>query len=79
MEKMNDDEEDSLDKYMESVANEVRSFRAGHTGIISTKSNENNIKTMTIMKQEQLPSKTKGSVIKVITKTVTNEVRTIIQ
>jgi hypothetical protein len=70
------DDDDPLDKFMEDIAKEVKSFR-GHTAtIVSTKSNANNTKAITTTKQEQ-PSNnnTKESVIKVVTKTVKTEVR----
>ncbi|CAF1132098.1 unnamed protein product [Rotaria sordida] len=72
-ERIDDEEEDPLDKFMEDIAKEVKSFRGTNTTIISTKSNENNSKAITRIKQEQLSNNTKGSVIKIITKTIKNE------
>ncbi|CAF1019051.1 unnamed protein product [Rotaria sordida] len=72
-EKIDDEEEDPLDKFMEDIAKEVKSFRGTNTTIISTKSNENNSKVITTIKQEQLSNNTKGSVIKIIRKTIKNE------
>jgi len=73
IEKTEDEEDDPLDKFMEEVAKEVKSCRGTNATIISTKSNENNTK---IIKKEELTNNTKGSVIKVITKTIKTEVRT---
>ncbi len=60
-----EDEDDPLDKFMETISKEVKSFRGNNATIISSKPNGNNIK------QEN----NKGSVVKVITKTVKTEVR----
>ncbi|CAF5096406.1 unnamed protein product, partial [Rotaria sp. Silwood1] len=60
------DEEDPLDKYMESIEKEIKSFH------------ENNTKVITTITQAQLANNSKGSIIKIITKTVKNEVRIII-
>ncbi|CAF1090762.1 unnamed protein product [Adineta steineri] len=69
-----DDEDDPLDKFMEDIAKEVKSFRGtNNTGIISKKINGNNPTTATIVKQEQLTNNAKASVIKIVTKTVKNE------
>ncbi|CAF0980995.1 unnamed protein product [Rotaria sordida] len=72
-EKIDDEEEDPLDKFMEGIEKEVKSFRGTNITIISTKSNENNSKAITTIKQEQLSNNTKGSVIKIIRKTIKNE------
>ncbi|CAF4594879.1 unnamed protein product [Rotaria sp. Silwood1] len=61
VEKVDDDEEDPLDKYMENVAKEVKGFRQNNTNEIVT------------IKQEQLSNNIKGSVIKIITKTIKNK------
>lgn len=70
-----EDEEDPLDKYMETISKEVKSFRSTNATIISTKSSENLSKAVTMIKQEQKSANGKGSVIKVITKAVKSEVR----
>ncbi len=55
-----DDDDDPLDKFMEDIAKEVKSFRGNKSDGSNTKVLSNN---------------PKGSVIKLITKTVKNEVR----
>ncbi|CAF3829698.1 unnamed protein product, partial [Rotaria sp. Silwood1] len=55
------DEEDPLDKYMESIEKEIKSFH------------ENNTKVITTITQAQLANNSNGSIIKIITKTVKNE------
>ena len=60
-----EEEDDPLDKFMETISKEVKSFRGNNATIISSKPNGNTIK------QEN----NKGSVVKVITKTVKPEVR----
>lgn len=66
-----DDEEDPLEKYMEGIAKEVKSVRGNNATIISKKPNGNT----TTIKQEPSANTSKGSVIKIITKTIKNEVR----
>ncbi|CAF1531738.1 unnamed protein product [Rotaria sordida] len=73
VEKTDDEGEDPLDRFMENIAKEVKSFRGTNATIISTKSNENNTKAITTIKQEQSSNNPKGSVIKIITKTTKNE------
>lgn len=67
-----DDGDDPLDKFMEDIAKEVKNFRGNTATIFSTKSNGLNTKGI---KQEQLTNN-KSSAIKIVTKTVKNEVRT---
>ncbi|CAF3496532.1 unnamed protein product [Rotaria socialis] len=64
------DDDDPLDKFMETIAKEVKSFRGQNATIVSTKSNENNTKGI---KQEQTSNNGKASVIKVITKKFNSE------
>jgi hypothetical protein len=73
LEKEEEEEEDPLEKFMENIAKEVKSFRGNNATIISKKTNGSNTTAVATIKQEQLTNK--GSVIKVITKTVKSEVR----
>lgn len=66
-----DDEEDPLDKFMLDIAKEVKTVRGNNATIISTKSNGANTK---IIKQESGATNPKGSVIKIASTTVKNEV-----
>ena len=67
-----EDEDDPLDKFMQDIAKEVKSVRGNNATIISTKSNGANTK---IIKPESSTTNPKGSVIKIATTTVKNEVR----
>ncbi|CAF2772789.1 unnamed protein product [Rotaria sp. Silwood2] len=62
IEKIDHDEEDPLDKFMESIAKEVKGFRKNNT-----------TKAITTIKQEQLSNNNKGSIIQIIKKTIKNE------
>ncbi|CAF4414416.1 unnamed protein product, partial [Rotaria sp. Silwood2] len=75
VEKVEDDDEDEdpLDKFMENITKEVKSFRGNNATVISTKPNETNTKAVTTIKQEQSLNNEKGSVIKIITKTIKSE------
>ncbi|CAF5067870.1 unnamed protein product, partial [Rotaria magnacalcarata] len=64
------DDDDPLDKFMETIAKEVKSFRGQNATIVSTKANENNTKGI---KQEQTSNNGKASVIKIITKKFRSE------
>ncbi len=65
-----EDDDDPLDKYMEDIAKEVKSFRGNNI----TKSNGANTK---VIKQEQVTNNPKASIIKIVTKNVKTEVRKI--
>ena len=69
-----EDEEDPLDKYMTEISKEVKSSRINTGKIITSKSNSNIAGSANIVKQEPTPAVSKSAVIKVITKTVKNEV-----
>jgi len=75
LEKEEEEEEDPLEKFMENIAKEVKSFRGNNATMISKKTNGSNTTAVATVKQEQLTNNSKGSVIKVITKTVKTEVR----
>jgi ATP-dependent RNA helicase DDX46/PRP5 len=61
-----EDDDDPLDKYMEDIAKEVKSFRGNNI----TKSNGTNTK---VIKQEQVTNNPKASIIKIVTKNVKTE------
>lgn len=65
-----EEEDDPLDKFMEGISKEVKSLR----GNVVVRSNEANTK---VIKQEQVTNNPKASVIKIVTKTIKNEVRRI--
>ncbi len=65
-----DEDDDPLEKFMEDIAKEVKSFRGNNATIISTKSNGANTK---VIKQEQVTNNPKGSIIKIVTKNVKSE------
>lgn len=70
-----ENDEDPLDKFMDDIAKEVKSFRGNNATIISKKTNANSTAATSTVKQEQITNNAKGSVIKVITKTIKSEVR----
>ncbi len=65
-----EDDEDPLDKFMEDIVKEVKTLR----GNVVIRSNEGNTKGI---KQEQVTNNPKGSIVKIMSKTIKNEVRTI--
>ena len=71
-EKVDDDEEDPLDKYMQSIAKDVKSFRG--TVAAPAAPVKSNPTIVTTVKQEQQASNgVKASVVKVVTKIVKSE------
>ena len=69
-----EEDEDPLDKYMTEISKEVKSSRINTGKIITSKSNSNIASNANIVKQEPTSTVSKSAVVKVITKTVKNEV-----